>query len=92
MILSVAFKLKTGKTINKVLAGAGIASLGGLVLGAISPGLAGTTAGKVIEGAAAYGVGGLESVAGAAIAMFAGQSVRSFSGANALDNVQTESL
>jgi len=87
-----AFKLKTGKTINKVLAGAGIASLGGLVLGAVSPGLAGSTAGKAIEAAAAYGVGGLESVAGAAVAMFAGHSLRSFSGANALDNVQTESL
>jgi len=87
-----AFKLKTGKTINKVLAGAGIASLGGLVLGALAPGLAGSTAGKAIEAAAAYGVGGLESVAGAAVAMFAGHSLRSFSGANALDNVQTESL
>lgn len=92
MILSVAFKLKTGKTINKVLAGMGVATAGTLLLGAVAPGLAGTTMGKVIEGAAAYGVGGLESVAGAAIAMFAGQSVRSFSGANALDNVQTESL
>ena len=87
-----AFKLKTGKTINKVLAGAGIATLGGLVLGAVAPGFAGTTAGKVIEGAAAYGVGGLESVAGAAAAMFLGGSLRSFSGASALDNVQTESL
>jgi len=92
MIITVAFKLKTGKTVNKILAGAGIASLGGLVLGAVAPSIAGTTAGKVIEGAAAYGVGGLESVAGAAIAMFAGHSIRSFSGANALDNVQTESL
>ena len=87
-----AFKLKTGKTINKVLAGAGIATLLGVGLSAISPGIAGSTMGKAIEGIAAYGVGGLESVAGAAAAMFLGQSVRSFSGANALDNVQTESL
>jgi hypothetical protein len=87
-----AFKLKTGKTINKVLAGAGIATLLGVGLGAVAPGIAGSTMGKVIEGAAAYGVGGLESVAGAAAAMFLGHSVRSFTGANALDNVQTESL
>ena len=87
-----AFKLKTGKTINKVLAGVGVATLGTIILGAVSPGLAGTTAGKVIEGAAAYGVGGMESLAGAAIAMFTGGSLRSFSGATALDNVQTESL
>ena len=48
-----AFKLKTGKTINKVLAGVGIATLGGLVLGAVAPSLAGGTTGKIIEGAAA---------------------------------------
>ena len=54
-----AFKLKTGKTINKFLAGIGIASLGTIILSAVAPGIVGTTAGKVIEGAAAYGVGGL---------------------------------
>ena len=73
-----AFKLKTGKTVNKVLAGAGIATLLGVGLSAVAPGIAGSTMGKVIEGAAA--------------AMFLGHSVRSFTGANALDNVQTESL
>ena len=87
-----AFKLKTGKTVNKVLAGMGIATLGGLVLGAVAPSLAGTTAGKVIEGAAAYGVGGLESVAGAAVAMFAGNSLTAFTGANSEGNTQVESL
>ena len=60
--------LKTGKTINKVLAGAGIVSLGTLILGAVSPGLMQGTLGKVILPAVSFGVGGLESVAGAVIA------------------------
>ena len=84
--------LKTGKTINKVLAGAGIVALGGLVGNAIAPGLMQGTLGKVILPAVSFGVGGLESVAGAVIAEFAGHSLTSFSGANSLDNVQTESL
>jgi hypothetical protein len=84
--------LKTGKGMNKFLAGAGIASIGALVLGAIAPGLAGSTAGKAIEGIAAYGVGGVESLAGAVVPMFLGSTLHSFSGSTALDNVQTESL
>ena len=52
-----AFKLKTGKTINKILAGAGIAALGTVILGAVSPGLAEGTIGKIIAAAAAFGVG-----------------------------------
>jgi hypothetical protein len=84
--------LKTGKTINKVLAGAGIVALGGLVGNAIAPSLMQGTVGKVILPAISYGVGGLESVAGAVIAEFAGHSLTSFSGPSALDNVQTESL
>ena len=87
-----AFKLKTGKTINKVLAGAGIVALGTTILGMVSPGLMSGTLGKVILPAVSYGVGGLESVAGAVIAEFAGHSLTSFSGPSALDNVQTESL
>ena len=87
-----AFKLKTGKTLNKILAGAGIASLGGVILGSIAPSVAGSTMGKVIEGAAAYGVGGLESVVGAAVAMFAGNSLTAFTGSNSEGNVQVESL
>ena len=86
------FRLKTGKTINKFLAGAGIVSLGTVVLGTLAPGLANSMAGKALEGALAFGVGGLESVAGAAVNMFAGHSLTSFSGPSALDNVQTESL
>ena len=87
-----AFKLKTGKTINKLLAGAGIVGLGSLALNALSPGLMQGTIGKVILPAVSYGVGGLESVAGAVIAEVAGHSLTSFSGPSALDNVQTESL
>ena len=60
-----AFKLKTGKTINKILAGAGIAALGTVALGAISPNLAGGTVGKIIPAAAAFGIGGIESAIGA---------------------------
>ena len=83
-----AFKFKTGKTVNKVLAGAGIVALGSLVLNMVSPGLMQGTLGKVILPAAAYGVGGVESLAGAVVTEFAGQA----SGARALDNTLTESL
>jgi len=92
MIITVAFKLKTGKTLNKVLAGAGIVALGTLVLNQVAPGIAQSTIGKVALPAVSYGVGGLEAAAGAVVAEVAGHSLRSFSGANALDNVQTESL
>ena len=83
-----AFKLKTGKTVNKVLAGAGIVALGSLVLNAVSPGLMQGTLGKVILPAVSFGVGGVESLAGAVVTEFAGQA----SGARALDNTLTESL
>ena len=89
MIITVAFKLKTGKTINKVLAGAGIVALGSLVLGAIAPNMLGSTTGRILEGAAAYGVGGIESLAGAAVTMFIAPRA---SGATALDNTLTQSL
>jgi len=84
-----AFKLKTGKTINKILAGAGIVTLGSLVLSAVAPGMMGSTTGKILEGAAAYGVGGIESLAGAAITMFIAPRA---SGATALDNTLTQTL
>ena len=88
MIIIVAFKLKTGKTVNKILAGAGIVALGGLVLNAVSPGLMQGTLGKVILPAVSFGVGGLESVAGAVVTEFAGHA----NGSRALDNTLTESL
>ena len=83
-----AFKLKTSKTINKVLAGAGIVALGRLILNMVSPGLMQGTMGKVILPAVSFGVGGVESLAGAVVTEFAGQA----SGARALDNTLTESL
>jgi len=84
----VAFKLKTGKTINKVLAGAGIVALGSLILNTVSPGLMQGTLGKVILPAVSFGVGGVESLAGAVVSEFAGHA----SGTRALDNTLTESL
>ena len=83
-----AFKLKTGKTINKVLAGAGIVALGTLVFNAVAPGLMQGTLGKVILPAVSFGVGGVESLAGAVVSEFAGHA----SGTRALDNTLTESL
>ena len=83
-----AFKLKTSKTINKVLAGAGIVALGSLILNMVSPGLMQGTMGKVILPAVSFGVGGVESLAGAVVTEFAGHA----SGSRALDNTLTESL
>ena len=83
-----AFKLKTGKKLNKVLAGAGIVSIGSLVLGMVAPQLLGSTTGKILEGAAAFGVGGIESLAGAALTMFIGPAV----GSTSLENITTQSL
>jgi len=82
------FKLKTGKTINKVLAGAGIVTLLSVVGNMVAPGFMGSTMGKAVEGIAAYSVGGLESVIGAVGAMFVGNRTAS----TALDNTLTESL
>ena len=87
-----AFKLKTNKTINKVLAGAGIAALGTVALGALSPNLAGGTVGKIIPAAAAFSIGGIESVAGAVATSFISGSNQAFTGANAMGNVQEDSL
>ena len=83
-----AFKLKTGKTINKVLAGAGIVTLLGVVGNEVAPGFMGSTMGKAVEGIVAYSVGGRESVIGAVGAMFVGGRTASTS----LDNTLTESL
>ena len=83
-----AFKLKTSKTINKVLAGAGVVALGSLILNTVSPGLMQGTVGKIILPAVSFGVGGVESLAGAVVTEFAGHA----SGTRALDNTLTESL
>ena len=89
MIITVAFKLKTGKTINKVLAGAGVVALLGIVGNAVAPGFMGSTMGKAVEGIAAYSIGGVESLAGAAATMFIGPRIL---GSTALDNTLTQSL
>ncbi len=83
-----AFKLKTGKTLNKVLAGAGVVALLGAVGSMVAPGFMSSTMGKAVEGIAAYSVGGLESVIGAVGTMFIGGRTAS----TALDNTLTESL
>lgn len=83
-----AFKLKTSKTINKVLAGAGIVALGTLIFNSVSPGFLQGTMGKIILPAVSFGVGGVESLAGAVVTEFAGHA----SGARALDNTLTETL
>ena len=83
-----AFKLKTGKTINKVLAGAGVVTLLGIVGNAVAPGFMGSTLGRAVEGVAAYSIGGVESVIGAAATMFMGGQTTS----TALDNTLTQTL
>ena len=85
-------KIKTSKTINKVLAGMGVATVGSIALGALAPQLADSNIGKAIEGIGAYAIGGFESVIGAAAAMFIGQGTRAFTGPSAMVNVETESL
>jgi len=88
MIITVAFKLKTGKTVNKILAGAGVVALLGIVGNAVAPGFMSSTMGKAVEGIAAYSVGGVESVIGAAATMFMGGRTTS----TALDNTLTQTL
>ena len=55
-----AFKLKTGKTVNKILAGAGIVALGTAIGNVAIPGFFGSTMGKALEGLDAYSIGGVE--------------------------------
>ena len=87
-----AFKFKTSKTINKILTGAGIAALGTVILGAVSPGMASGTIGKVIPTAAAYGIGGIESAIGAVATSVIGASTSTFTGGNSMGNLQETSL
>jgi hypothetical protein len=83
-----AFKLKTGKTVNKILAGAGVVTLLGVIGNMVAPGFMGSTMGKAVEGLAAYSVGGVESVIGAGATML----TQSVSGDRAVVNTQSESL
>ena len=89
MIITVPFKLKTGKTVNKILAGAGIVTLLSIGGNAIAPGFMNSTMGKAVEGIAAYLVGGIESVIGAAATMLIGPRI---TGSTSLDNTLTQSL
>ena len=83
-----AFKLKTGKTVNKILAGAGVVALLGVIGNMVAPGFMGSTMGKAVEGLAAYTVGGVESVIGAGATML----TQNVSGDRAVVNTQSESL
>ena len=85
-----AFKFKTGKTVNKILAGAGIAALVPLAISFVAPAYASSPITKAVEGIAAYGVGGVESLIGAATTMLIGGHANR--GARSLDNTLTESL
>ena len=88
MIITVAFKLKTGKTVNKILAGAGVVTLLCVVGNMVAPGFMGSTMGRAVEGLAAYSIGGVESVIGAVGSMFLGGRTTS----TALDNTLTQTL
>jgi len=85
-----AFKLKTGKTVNKILAGMGVVAAVGLGTSFLAPAYADSPVTKAVEGIAAYGIGGVESLIGAGATMLAGQGAAR--GARSLDNTLTESL
>ena len=87
-----AFKAKIPKWLAKGLAGAGIVTIGGMVLNRVAPGMMQGAVGKVALPAASYAVGGPEAAVGAVITEIVGGSVTSFSGPNAEGNVQVESL
>ena len=87
-----AFKAKIPKWLAKVLAGAGIVTIGGMVLNRFAPGVMQSAIGKIALPAASYAVGGAEAAIGAVATEVIGGSVTSFSGPNAEGNVQVESL
>ena len=66
---------KSNKTLNKVLAGMGIATAIPLVAGLVGINVGGNAL-KAVEGIGAYAVGGFESVAGALVPMFLGPMAR----------------
>jgi len=88
----VAFKAKIPKWLAKVLAGAGIVTIGGMVLNRFAPDVMQSAIGKVALPVASYAVGGAEAAVGAVVTEVVGSNMHSFSGSTALDNVQTESL
>ena len=87
-----ALKLKIPKWLAKVLAGAGVVAIGGMVVNRVAPGMMQGALGKVALPVASYAVGGAEAAVGAVVTEVIGGSVTSFSGPNAEGNVQVESL
>ena len=87
-----AFKAKIPKWLAKVLAGAGIVTIGGMVLNRVAPGMMQGALGKVALPVASYAIGGAEAAVGAVVTEVIGGNVTSFSGPNAEGNVQVESL
>ena len=87
-----AFKAKIPKWLAKVLAGAGIVTIGGIVLNRFAPDVMQSAIGKVALPVASYAVGGAEAAVGAVVTEVVGSNMHSFSGSTSLDNVQTESL
>jgi len=88
----VAFKAKIPKWLAKVLAGAGIVTIGGMVLNRVAPDIMQSAIGKVALPAASYAVGGLEAAAGAVVTEVIGNSMTSFTGPTSEGNVQVDSL
>ncbi len=87
-----AFKAKIPKWLAKVLAGAGIVTIGGMVLNRVAPDIMQSAIGKVALPAASYAVGGLEAAAGAVVTEVIGNSMTSFTGPTSEGNVQVDSL
>ena len=87
-----AFKAKIPKWLAKVLAGAGIVTIGGIILNRFAPDVMQSAIGKVALPVASYAVGGAEAAVGAVVTEVVGSNMHSFSGSTSLDNVQTESL
>lgn len=87
-----AFKLKSGKTLNKIFAGAGIAALGTVALGMIAPNLATGIMGKAIMVGAGFLVGGLPAAAGAVATEMIAGSATTFTGASSMGGLQETTL
>ena len=87
-----AFKAKIPKWLAKLLAGAGIVTVGGMVLNRFAPDVMQSALGKVALPLASYAVGGAEAAIGAIGTEVIGGSLTAFTGPNAEGNVQVESL
>jgi len=88
----VAFKAKIPKWLAKVLAGAGIVTIGGIVLNRFAPQVMESAIGKIALPVASYAVGGAEAAVGAVVTEVVGNSMTSFTGPTSEGNVQVDSL